>query len=223
MNKIIEKLYAEELGIITAKPVALALKQTRTPQIRESIWSRQSGSVKIAVTMLFFVLAAGFFYYYNLFITELFDVHLETAQMEAEVQRKNLLIPGLAQVVEDYMAFEGRVFVHAADVRSALAPFKELTTDGTRPMDTQTFGKFKAEISKFQAVSESYPVLRSSETYQKLMLELANTETRMTSARNRYNVAVNRYNTALALLPGYFFGTVLGFKQVTSFVADKPK
>ena len=66
-------------------------------------------------------------------------------------------------------------------------------------------------------------MLRSSETYQKLMLELANTETRMASARNRYNVAVNRYNTAMALLPGCFFGTVLGFKQVTSFVADKHK
>ena len=216
-------MYAEELGIITARPVALVLKEARTPQISGNIWGKQSGPVKIAVTILFFVLAAGFIYYYNLFITELYDVHLETAQMEAEVQRKNLLIPGLAQVVEDYMTFEGRVFVHAADVRSALAPFKELTKNGTYTMDVETFTKFKAEISKFQAVSENYPVLRSSETYQKLMLELANTETRMTSARGRYNVAVNRFNTGLALLPGCFFGYVLGFTQVTSFVADKPK
>ncbi len=192
-------------------------------QVSGNIWGNQSRAVKTAVVSLCLLLAAGFIYYYNLFITELYDVHLETAQMEAEVQRKNILIPDLARVVEDYMAFEGRAFVHAADVRSALAPFKELTTGETHPMDMQNFAKFKVEISRFQAVSEKYPVLKSSENYQKLMLELANTETRMTSARSRYNFAVNRFNTALAQLPGCFFGYVLGFKQVTSFVADKPK
>ena len=214
---------AEELGIIIGRPDALSLKRVKTLHVSGNIWGNQSRAVKTTVVALCLLLAAGFIYYYNLYITELYDVHLETAQMEAEVQRKNILITGLTQVVEDYMAFEGRVFVHAADVRSALAPFKVLTTGEAHPMDMQNFAKFKAEISKFQAISENYPVLRSSETYQKLMLELANTETRMTSARSRYNFAVNRFNTALALLPGCFFGYVLGFKQVTSFVADKPK
>ncbi len=212
----------EEPGLITVKPVTLPLKRVKTTQIREHVWSRQSRSVKSAVIALSLLLVAGLVFYYNLFITELFDVHLETAQMEAEVQRKNILIPDLAKVVEDYMAFEGRVFVHAADVRSALAPFKEKMADGAHSMDTQTFTRFKAEISRFQAVAESYPVLRSSETYQKLMLELANTETRMTSARNRYNFAVNRYNTGLALVPGCLFGYLIGFRQVKTFVAEKP-
>jgi len=209
------------MGLITARPVAVKLKRVKSKQTRESIWAKQSRSVKAALISLFFLIVTGFVYYYNLFTTESYLVRLETAQMEAEIERKNILIPDLAKVVEDYMAFEGRVFVHAVDVRSALAPFKELADGGSSQLlDMQ---KFRSAISRFQAVAENYPALKSSETYQNLMLQLANTETRLTNSRYSYNSAVNRYNTSLELLPGCFFGYALGFKPTRTFTADKSR
>lgn len=223
MKEIIEKLYPEEFGVIVVKPETLPLKRSRMARIWLSLWSRQSRAIKTVIIACILVLVTGCILYYNLFITELYDVYLETAQLEAEIYRKNTLIPGLANVVKDYMTYEGKVFVHAVDVRNALEPFKEQAAKGTLAMDMQTFTRFKSAISQFQAVSENYPDLKTSEAYLKFMLELTNTERRMAGARNRYSIAVNRYNTALSLLPGSVFGYVLGFKPAQSFVTDKPK
>jgi LemA protein len=223
LKEIIEKLYPEEFGVVSVKPETIPLKRSRMARIWLSVWSRQSRAIKTVIITIILLLVTGCILYYNRFITESFDVHLETAQLEAEIHRKNTLIPGLAKVVEDYMTYEGRVFVHAVDVRNALEPFKEQAAKGTLAMDTQTFTRFKSAISQFQAVSENYPDLKTSEAYLKFMLELTNTERRMADARNSYSIAVNRYNTALSLLPGSIFGYVLGFKPAQSFVADKPK
>ena len=208
--------------MINAKPVVVSLNQVNTMLARGSMWDKQSRVVKASVIILFIILVAGSVHYYNLYITETFALRLEAAQKEAEFQRKNTLIPELAKVVEENMEYERRVFVHAVDVRNALAPFMELATDGaSHSMDMQTFTKLRSMASKFQAVSENYPILTSSETYLKLMLELANTETRLTKGRNSYNFAVTRYNTSLSILPGCLFGYFMGFKPAQTFIAEK--
>lgn len=227
MKEIIERLYPEELGVITTKPVAITPPyRIRKIAVRENMWSRQKRSVKMAVITLLILLVAGCVYYYNLFITESYDVVLEVAQMDAEVTRKEYLITGIKQVVEEYMTYEGRVFIHAAEIRNALEPVKEQALNGAPyPIDKQTNSGFKSKsaLSPFQAVAEGYPTLRLSEAYHKLMLELANTETRMATARNRYNAAATNYNNALALIPGCLFGYLLRFKPVPTFSAEKTK
>ncbi len=185
--------------------------------------SSLSRSVRIAIVSFTLLIVYGLFHYFNLYITESFYVNLEAAQMEAEIQRKNELIPGLVKVVEDHMAFEGRVFNHAVDVRNSLEPLREQNGDGKKkPLDIQTVAKFKSAISTFQAVAENYPALTTSDAYLRLMLELANTETRLARARINYNLVVNRYNTKLAVLPGSLFGYLLGFRLTPPFTADKP-
>jgi LemA protein len=226
LKEIIEKLYAEELHLITAKPAPPVLvkqpKRSLAKKIREKMWDKQTVAAKIALVSLGLLLFTGSVYYYNLFTTESYMVRLEAAQIEAELQRRGDLIPGLVKAVTEYMAYEGKVFVHAADVRSALGSLKEMTTDGTSlPVDLQSLTSFKSAISKFQAVAENYPDLKSSVTYQNLMTELANTETRLAMARTKYNTAANLYNTSLELVPGFFFGYALGFRQAKTFIADK--
>jgi LemA protein len=222
LKEVIEKLYAEELKLITAKPVLVKEKQALTKRIKTRVWEKQTIAAKIAMVSLALIIISGSVYYYNLFTTESFMVRLEAAQIEAELQRRNDLIPGLVKAVAEYMAYEGKVFVHAADVRSALGSLKDLTTDGTSlPVDMQALTSFKTAISKFQAVAENYPDLKSSVTYQNLMMELANTETRLAVARAKYNTAANMYNTSLELVPGLFFGYPLGFRHAKTFIADK--
>jgi len=225
LKEIIEKLYAKELNLITPKPVEL--KETRRPlaiRIKEIAWDRQTTAAKIAMVSFVLLIISCGVYYYNLFTTESYMVRLEAAQIEAELQRRKDLIPGLVKAVNDYMAYEGKVFVHAADVRSALGSLKEMTTATAAapalPAD-KDLASFKAAISKFQAVAENYPDLKSSVTYQHLMAELANTETRLALARAKYNIAANIYNTSMELIPGVFFGYTLGFRHAKTFIADK--
>ena len=223
MKEVIEKLYAAELKLITPKPVLVKEKpQTLARRIKSKAWDRQNIAAKIAMVSFALLLISGSVYYYNMFTTEVFMVRLEAAQIEAELQRRNDLIPGLVKAVTEYMQYEGKVFVHAADVRSALGSLKDITSDSTSlPVDMQTLTSFKSAISKFQAVAENYPDLKSSVTYQNLMNELANTETRLAMARARYNTAANMYNTSLELVPGFFFAYPLGFRHAKTFSADK--
>ncbi len=224
MKEVIEKLYAKELNLITEKPVLTRGKKRRplTHRIKTRVWHQQTISAKIALVSFTLLLVTGSVYYYNLFTTEMFAVRLESAQIEAELQRRGDLIPGLVKAVSDYMNYEGRVFVHAADVRSALGSLKDMTAEGLpQALDTQTLNNFKSAISKFQAVAENYPDLKSSITYQNLMTELANTETRLAVARAHYNTAANMYNTSLELVPGFFFGYPLGFRHAKTFISEK--
>jgi LemA protein len=223
LKEVIEKLYAAELKLITPKPVLVKEKpQTLARRIKSKAWDKQNIAAKIAMVSFALLLISGSVYYYNMFTTEVFMVRLEAAQIEAELQRRNDLIPGLVKAVTEYMQYEGKVFVHAADVRSALGSLKDITSDSTSlPVDMQTLTSFKSAISKFQAVAENYPDLKSSVTYQNLMNELANTETRLAMARARYNTAANMYNTSLELVPGFFFAYPLGFRHAKTFIADK--
>lgn len=226
LKEFIEKMYAEELKLITGKPVVVKAKLQPLmliKRIKAKVWDRQNVAAKTAMVSFVLLICTCYVYYYNTFTTELLVVRLEAAQIEAELQRRQDLIPGLDKVVTDYMAYEGRVFIHAADVRSALGSLKEIpTTDGTSlPVDKQALTSFKTAISKFQAVAENYPDLKSSVTYQNLMTELANTETRLAMARAKYNIAANVYNTSLELVPGIFFGYTLGFRHAKTFIADK--
>ena len=223
MKEIIEKLYAQELNLITAKPLMVRTKKpTLAKRFKIKIWEKQNIAARIAMVSFALLIFTGCIYYYNLFTTESYMVRLEAAQIEAELQRRNDLIPNLVKAVMDYMAYEGKVFVHAADVRSALGSLKDVSADGTSlPVDVKSIASFKSAISKFQAVAENYPDLKSSITYQNLMNELANTETRLAVARAKYNSAANLYNTSLELVPGYFFGLGLGFRHAETFIADK--
>jgi LemA protein len=223
LKEVIERLYAEELKIISPKPVMLKDKpSTLAKRIKSKAWDKQNIAAKIAIVSLGLLLISGSVYYYNMFTIKLFMVRLESAQIEAELQRRSDLIPGLVKAVAEYMQYEGKVFVHAADVRSALGSLKDLTADSTSlPVDMQTLTNFKTAISKFQAVAENYPDLKSSLTYQNLMNELANTETRLAMARSKYNTAANLYNTSLELVPGFFFAYPLGFRHAKTFIADK--
>jgi LemA protein len=78
----------------------------------------------------------------------------------------------------------------------------------------------KNALSKFQAVAENYPDLKASATYQNLMMELSNTETRIASARIRYNAASNFYNSRLRMFPGIIFGFVMCFEPVKTFESE---
>jgi len=216
MKDVIKKLYAKELDLIADAPTAIRVKWTDyLARIKERVWDRQSIAMRIAMIALFMAFLSAFIYYYNYFTVEYYKTRLEITQIEAELQRRNDLIPNLVKAVNDYMAFENKIFQHAADVRSALNSLKNI------PEESPSQLSLKGALSKFQAVAENYPDLKASATYQNLMMELSNTETRIASARIRYNTVSNYYNSRLRMFPGIIFGLVMGFEPVEIFEAEK--
>ena len=215
-NDLIKKLYARELDLIADTPVAIRVKWTDyLVRLKDKVWDRQSIAIRIAMMALFMAILSALVYYYNSFTVEYYKTRLEITQIEAELQRRNDLIPNLVKAVNDYMAFEHKIFQHAADVRSALSSLKNIPDAAPSQMSLQ------GALSKFQAVAENYPDLKASATYQNLMMELSNTETRIASARIRYNTVSNYYNSRLRMFPGVIFGFMMRFEPVKTFEAEK--
>ncbi|MCG6533213.1 MAG: LemA family protein [Syntrophales bacterium LBB04] len=214
-NEVIKKLYARELDLIADMPPMIQKKADRLARIQHKVWDSQSTAMKIAMTALFLAIVSAFVYYYNYFIVEYYKTQLERTQIETELQRRNDLIPNLVKAVTDYMAFENKIFQHAADVRSALNSLKSVPDALPSPMSLQN------ALSRFQAVAENYPDLKASATYQNLMKELSDTETRIAGARIRYNQAANFYNSRLKMFPGILFGYVMGFKPQKTFESEE--
>ena len=216
IHEVVKKLYATELGLIAERPLAIQEKRPGyLTLIKKNIWVSQSRAMKIAAAALILAVLSAFVYYYNFFIVEYYKTRLEKTQIEAELQRRNDLIPNLVKAVNDYMTFENKIFQHAADVRSALNSLKNIPN--LAPSQLSLAGS----LTKFQAVAESYPDLKASATYQNLMKELSDTETRIATARIRYNTVVNYYNSRLRMFPGIFFGFIMGFQPEKAFESEK--
>jgi LemA protein len=216
MKEVIKKLYAKELGLISEKPSMVQEKWVdHLARIRNKVWGSRSTAIKIAVTALFLAILSAFVYYYNQFTMNYYKTILEKTQIEAELQRRNDLIPNLVKAVNDYMTFESKIFQHAADVRSALSSLKSIPEASPSQLSLQN------SLSKFQAVAENYPDLKASATYQNLMKELSDTETRIAGARMRYNTGANYYNSRLSMFPGLIFGFVLRFRPEKTFESEK--
>ncbi len=215
LNQIIKKVYARELDLIEDVPAIVVRKkrQNLLKTLKNALWVNQSATLKLAMFVLTLSAIAAAIYYYNLFTINKYKFILERAQIEAQLQRRNDLIPNLVAAVSDYMGYEQRIFIHAADVRSAVKMLEESVK-----VD-QSAGIMSA-LSKFQAVAENYPDLKASNAYQTLMKELSDTETEIAEMRLNYNKAANYYNSRLKMFPGNVFNLAFGFKPVTTFESE---
>jgi LemA protein len=66
---------------------------------------------------------------------------------------------------------------------------------------------------------ENYPQLRSSESFNRLMDELAGTENRIAVERMRYNERVQEYNTLRRRFPSNITAGIFGFDDHPVFNA----
>ncbi|MCG2701670.1 LemA family protein [Candidatus Parcubacteria bacterium] len=66
---------------------------------------------------------------------------------------------------------------------------------------------------------ENYPELKSDETVQRLMDELAGTENRVSVERKRFNDLVTPYNVEIKQFPKNLIAGMLGFEERSFFEA----
>ena len=152
---------------------------------------------------------------YNRFVSQEEAVKAQWGQVENQLQRRNDLIPNLVETTKGFAQQERDVFQAIADSRARLAG-AQTTEEKIQAANEQT-----SALARLLVVVENYPQLRSSETFARLMDELAGTENRIAVERMRYNERVQEYNTARRQFPSNITAGIFGFKEYPLFEAPE--
>jgi LemA protein len=144
-------------------------------------------------------------------VTEEEAVKAQWAQVENQLQRRNDLIPNLVESTKGFAQQERDVFQAIADSRSKLAGAQ--TTD----QKIQAANEQSSALARLLVVVENYPQLKSSETFARLMDELAGTENRIATERMRYNERVQQYNTSRRRFPANITASIFSFDEYPLF------
>lgn len=143
------------------------------------------------------------------------NVEKQWADVEAQLQRRNDLVPNLVETVRGYAKHEESVFEEVTKLRSQWAgtASREEKIENARAMD--------AALSRLMLVVENYPQLRATENFQTLQAQLEGTENRIAVERMRYNDAARAFNTYTQEVFGSFFAKQRGkTKPVPYFEAS---
>ena len=150
---------------------------------------------------------------YNRFVGQEEAIRTQWAQVENQLQRRNDLIPNLVETTKGIAQQERDVFGQIAESRAKLA-------GAQTPADTiQAANEQSAALARLLVIVENYPQLRSNETFNRLMDELAGTENRIAVERMRYNERVQEYNTLRRQFPSNVTAGIFGFDEYPVFNA----
>jgi LemA protein len=150
---------------------------------------------------------------YNRFVSQEEAIKAQWAQVENQLQRRNDLIPNLVESVKGVTQQEKDVFGQIADSRAKLAGAQ------TPEQRMQAANEQSQALARLLVVVENYPQLRSSESFNRLMDELAGTENRLATERMRYNERVQEYNVSRRRFPSNITAGIFGFKEYQLFNA----
>ena len=167
--------------------------------------------ILIAVIALVVLIALPLIGSYNGFVTKSQMANNQWAQVQTQYQRRFDLIPNLVSSVEGIMTQEKEVFGQIASARAAYA--------GAQTPDSQVEAATQVEsaLGRLLVIMENYPTLKSNESVNRLMDELAGTENRIAVERSRYNDSVTDYNLAVSRFPGSLIAPMFGFSQKPLF------
>src|SRR5687767_179945 len=167
----------------------------------------------IVVMLVGLVSAAASGCSYNRFVGQEEAIKAQWAQVENQLQRRNDLIPNLVETVKGIAQQEKDVFGQIAESRAKLAGAR------TPEERMEAANQQSTALARLLVVVENYPQLRSNESFNRLMDELAGTENRLAVERMRYNKRVQDYNTARRQFPANVTAGIFGFKEYPLFKA----
>lgn len=116
--------------------------------------------------------------------------------IDAQLQRRNDLIPNLVETVKGYAAHESKTLEAVTAARAAV------TEAGSPEAKMEASNVLTDTLKSLFAVAEAYPDLKANTNFQQLQNELSDTENRISYARMSFNDMVLEYNNAIETFPG---------------------
>ena len=152
----------------------------------------------IVIVLVVLVAAIGLLYMniYNGIVSK--DNRCDNAwqTIDAQLQRRNDLIPNLVETVKGYMRHEADTLQAVTAARAAVAGA------GTPQAKMEASGQLTQALGHLFAVAEAYPELKANSNFAQLQADLTDTENKISYARMSFNDCVLEYNNAIQTFPG---------------------
>jgi len=161
---------------------------------------------------------------YNGLVGKQEAVSSQWAQVQNAYQRRSDLIPNLVATVKGYAQHEQSTLTAVVEAR-AKATQMQVNADDLTEENIQKYqqaqGQLSTALGRLLMVTENYPDLKANQNFMALQDELAGTENRISTERNKFNVKVQDYNTAIRMFPRNIFAGLFGFDKKGYFEADQ--
>ena len=132
------------------------------------------------------------------------------ADIQADLQRRNDLIPNLVETVRGAAAHERGVLREVTEARASAAQIQLTGDQLTDPAAMARFAEAQNRLTiSLQRLQEAYPEVRALENYTVLQDQLEGTENRIARGREKYNAAVQAYNTEVRTFPSVIAAKVI--------------
>ncbi len=136
------------------------------------------------------------------------------ADLDAQLQRRNDLIPNLVGAVKGVLNQEQAVFGELARARAAYSGAR------TPQEKFEASNQIESGLGRLLVIVENFPQLRSSENVRDLQTQLEGTENRVAQARRDYNGVVTDYNVTIRRFPRSLVAGIFGFDKKPLFEAN---
>lgn len=133
------------------------------------------------------------------------------AQVENQLQRRFDLVPQLVNTVKGVAAQEEKIYLGVAEARKAY--FQADTVNEKAEAATG----FERALSRLLVLKETYPELKSNQSFLNLQASLEGTENRLAVERQRYNEHVQRLNTFARKPLGRIYVSLAGVNPAEYF------
>lgn len=145
--------------------------------------------------------------------------------IDAELQRRNDLIPNLVATVDEVASFEQETQTGVAQARSGLSQAQQQMSQALSDGDAGEVSAADAQVQRnldlfINVAVEAYPTLRANENFMRLQDELTETENRISVSRRDYNETVTTYNTYIRRFPQMITAKIIGADRKEQFVAE---
>lgn len=163
---------------------------------------------------------------YNSLVGQDEAVSTQWAQVQNAYQRRADLIPNLVATVKGYATHEQETFTQVTEARAkATQATVSVSPDDLTPENIQRVqqaqGEFSQAIGRLLLVREAYPDLKANTNFLQLQDELAGTENRISTERNKFNEVARTYNTSIRSFPRNIIASIGGFEKKAYFEANQ--
>ena len=207
INSAVKKLYAKELGILSLPKRKWFGFKARLSRIKKYLATHKTQCW--AMLILCLIVVAAVLYYlirtYNQYARVQTRAEAFYSDLGNEYRRREVLIPKIVSVVNEYKVHEKETFKYVSDAREKLISSQSFPEEPGAPKELGN------TLSKLFALFEQYPDLKATQTSQDLIQGIIITANRIIDAQAKYNIEARANNQLMTAFPTNILGRLYGY------------